>query len=202
MEIPVKQGGVKVIPIPVSFATLKAFYPMRPLGGGLKTFMDELNKPVPKLGPDKKPILGDDGKPVMLQPKNTPCCIQVSHALNLAGQTIPRTYQNARRSNSPITVNGTTNYYLLAVDELELWMTERYGCGMNLCEPADLPRPKAQAIQGMRDFISGLKGILVFRDGGFGLHTELWDGTQILQRDMDETNLFSQPRVLFWYCNL
>ena len=191
-----------MIPIPVSFATLKAFYPMRPLTGDLKKLMDDLNKPFPKKGPDGKPILGPDGKPVMVQPHNTPCCIQVSHALNLAGQTIPQTYPNARRSNMLITVNGNSNYYLLAVDELELWMTQRFGSAINLCALAGLPKQKAQAIQQMREFLAGIKGILVFRDKGFGFHTELWDGSQILQRDMDETNLFSQPRVLFWYCNL
>jgi len=191
-----------VIPIPVPFATLKAFYPMRPLSGELKTFMDNLNKPFPQKGPDGKPIIGPDRKPVMVQPKNTPCCIQVSHALNMAGQKVPQTYQDARRSNTLITVNGISNYYLLAVDELEKWMTQRYGCGINLSALAGLPKQQRQAIQQMQAFLAGIKGILLFRDAGYGLHTELWDGSQILQRDMDEPHLFSQPRVLFWYCAL
>jgi arylsulfatase A-like enzyme len=52
----------------------------------------------------------------------------------------------------------------------------------------------------MKAYLSGDKGILLFRSAGAGLHTEIWDGNQILQRDMDETNLFSQARVLMWYC--
>jgi hypothetical protein len=48
--------------------------------------------------------------------------------------------------------------------------------------------------------LGGDQGILLFRTSGAGMHTELWDGQQIVQRDMDEPALFSQPRVLMWYC--
>ena len=63
---------------------------------------------------------------------NTPCCIQVSHALNLAGQTIPATNPAARRiNNTAIRVNGVSRNYILAVDELEAWLTLKYGKGLD-----------------------------------------------------------------------
>ena len=199
-----------MIYITAPFATMQSFYPMRPLTGDLKQFMDNLNKPFPKKGLDGKQIIGPDGKIVMVQPNNTPCCIQVSHALNMAGQKIPATYNYAKqrgRSPSPIQVNGLTNYYLLAVDELEQWLTQKYGAGLEVRALAGLPKtPSGNLIQRkkdmeqMKDYLSGYTGILLFRDVGAGLHTELWDGSQILQRDMDEVNLFSQSRVLMWYC--
>ena len=175
-----------MIYIPVSGATLQGFYPTRPLAGDLKNFMDGLG------------------------PGNTPCCVQVSHALNMAGQKIPQTYDYAKqrgRSPSPIQVNGSTNHYLLAVDELEQWLTQKYGAGVNVRALAGLtktpssdPTQRRKDMDQMKAYLSGSKGILLFRSVGAGFHTELWDGTQILQRDMDETNLFSQARVLMWYC--
>ncbi len=175
-----------MIYITAPFATLQSFYPRRPLGGNLKTFMDGLG------------------------PGNTPCCVQVSHALNMAGEKIPQTYDYAKvrgRTPSPIQVDGVSNFYLLAVDELEMWLTQKYGAGLNVRALAGLkqtpssdPTQRRKDVEQMKAYLSGYKGILLFRTAGAGLHTELWDGTRILQRDMDETNLFSQPRVLMWYC--
>jgi hypothetical protein len=175
-----------MIYIPVSFATLQSFYPMRPLTGDLKNFMDGLG------------------------PGNTPCCVQVSHSLNMAGEKIPQTYDYAKargRSPTPIQVNGVSNFYLLAVDELEQWLTQKYGAGINARSLAGLTTTpssnltqRRKDMEKMKTYLNGSTGILLFRTAGAGLHTELWDGTQILQRDMDETNLFSQPRVLMWYC--
>jgi hypothetical protein len=175
-----------VIYIPVPFVKLKVNYPMRPLTGELKTFMDGLG------------------------PSNTPCCVQVSHALNLAGEKIPSTYDYVKkrgRGPSPITVDGESNYYLLAVDELEAWLTQKYGAGLNVRALAGLPAtPSTNPVQRVKDmkvmqsYLSGDRGILLFRTSGAGMHTELWDGQQIIQRDMDEPALFSQPRVLMWYC--
>jgi hypothetical protein len=174
-----------MIYITTPFATLQGFYPMRPLTGDLKTFMDAL----------------PDG--------NTPCCVQVSHALNMAGEKIPQTYDYAKargRNPSPIPF-GSSNFYLLAVDELEMWLTQKYGAGLNVRAlagltraPSSVPTQRRKDMEQMKAYLSGDKGILLFRSAGAGLHTELWDGNQILQRDMDETNLFSQSRVLMWYC--
>jgi hypothetical protein len=86
-------------------------------------------------------------------------------------------------------------------------LTQKYGAGLNVRALAGLPKTpsgnliqRKKEIEQMKAYLSGDKGILLFRTSGAGLHTELWDGNQILQRDMDEVNLFSQQRVLMWYC--
>src|SRR2546422_4927905 len=54
--------------------------------------------------------------------------------------------------------------------------------------------------QQIKAYLQGRTGILAFRNAGAGFHTELWNGQQIVQRDMNENVCFSQPRVLFWDC--
>lgn len=170
--------------IDLDFDTLRSNYPTYSnLPKALKTYMDALNKNI---------------KPG--QPKNTPCCIQVSHALNLAGHMIP--VRSHRRENAPIP--GGAGRYVQAVDELELYLAATYGRGEEIKTP-DIAKAK-DAIQRMKQRLDGRQGILVFRDGGAGFHTELWDKTHIIQNGaptahgaaMSETGIFGQPRVLFW----
>jgi hypothetical protein len=158
--------------IPASFEALRRNYPARPnLTPELRRFMDHT--------------------------PGTPCCVQISHSLNMAGERITQTYVGQRRNNSPITINGVVLYYLLAVDEMEKWLTLRYSNGENVSlDPTNRRRTPRQ----IKEYLQGRTGILVFRDGGYGFHTELWDGAQIVQRDMNEDACFSQPRVLFWDC--
>ena len=156
--------------IPAPFEMLKQFYPRRPnLTPELKRFMDSIT--------------------------GTPCCVQISHSLNMAGQLIPETYANQRRNNSKIPIDGVDYFYLLAVDELEKWLTLKYTAGELVSLDDDGKRRTPQQI---KTYLQGRTGILVFRDNGFGFHTELWDGQQIVERDMNEPKCFSQPRVLFW----
>jgi Type VI secretion system (T6SS), amidase effector protein 4 len=158
--------------IPVSFESLADNYPARP---------------------DLTPEL----KQFMASTPGTPCCVQVSHSLNMAGETITQTYVGQRRNNSAITINGAVYYYLLAVDELETWLTLRYGAGEDVGLDDSNRRRSPQQI---KTNLQGRTGILAFRTSGAGFHTELWDGQQIVQRDMNESACFSQPRVLFWDC--
>jgi len=153
--------------IPANFQVLKNNYPFRPLTGELKTFMDHT--------------------------PGTPCCVQVSHALNKAGLVVgPR---SNRRSNAIISFGPTRYYYLLAVDELAWYLETKYGAGENVGRSAAGQTLLPAAIKAG---LVGRQGIIVFRDRGYGFHTELWDGRQILQRDMNEHALFTQPQVLFW----
>jgi hypothetical protein len=155
----------------VEFDALKTHYPTyKKLPPELQKFMDDLGPP------------------------NTSCCVQMSHALNKAGQLIP--HQGYRRPNSPI----ASFYYILAVDELEQYLSWRYGKG------EEIKHGKKTMAQ-MKAYLDGKQGILLFRDGGAGYHTELWDGDHILQDGnmvsgggarMNEDNIFSKPRVLFW----
>ncbi|NOT57904.1 MAG: hypothetical protein HOP18_25150 [Deltaproteobacteria bacterium] len=160
--------------IPVSFSILSSHYPARPnLTPALRGFMTSLG------------------------PGNTPCCVQVSHALNMAGQLITHTYKGQRRENARIRINGVDYYYLLAVDELERWLTLNYGPGDNVSLDGTGRRRTPRQIQAS---LQGRAGIVAFRTSGYGFHTELWNGRRIVQRDMNEHACFAQPRVLFWDC--
>jgi len=122
-------------------------------------------------------------------PEPTPCCLQISYALNAAGQRIYPFSQ--RRQNAPL--GG--NYYIGSVDELEHYLTGRYG----RTEDIKIGRTEAE----MKQYLNGRQGILVFRQGPYGFHTELWDTDSIKQKQgtpsgMDEKNLFSKQRILFW----
>lgn len=156
--------------IPVSFELLRRHYPARPnLTPELRRFMNAT--------------------------PGTPCCVQMSHSLNMSGQRVSETYVGGRRPNARIRINGVDYFYLLAVDELERWLTLRYGPGeLVSLDAARRRRTPAQ----IRAALQGRTGIIAFRTSGAGFHTELWDGRQIVQRDMVEDACFNQPRVLFW----
>jgi hypothetical protein len=98
----------------------------------------------------------------------TPCCVQISHSLNMAGETITQTYVGQRRNNSGITINGSVYYYLLAVDELETWLTLQYGAGEDVGMDASNTRRSPQQI---KTYLQGRTGILAFRTSGAGFHT-------------------------------
>lgn len=172
--------------IPVDFATLRANYPTyTALPRHISAYMDELNRNNPPGAP-----------------RNTPCCFQVSEAFNLAGaehKIPPRSY---RRANTHL----GQNYYLGAVDELEVYLTNRYGSGEVVFSGdghhADIAATKAR--------MAGRPGVITFRDGGYGLHTELWTGSSIVQAhgapgsngaNMSERGIFSVRRILFWSCS-
>src|SRR5262249_5361375 len=143
-------------------------YPMRPLTGGLKVFMDRLG------------------------PGNTPCCVQMSHALNVAGCRIgPR---SNRRATSAITTTAGTNNYLLAVDEMKWFLEDNFGLGEEISKD---DRGARRNLPAMKAVLNGRTGILVFSNLRYGTHTELWDIDHMHQRDMSQA-LFNAPKVLFW----
>ena len=167
--------------IRANFDALKANYPTyKTLPPPLQTFMDNLNK---------------------ITPGNTPCCVQISHALNRVGQLIPPT--SFRRPNSKI----EPYYYILAVDELEQYLSGLYGRGEQIKKALTGKMTLPDEIKRMKEYLKDKQGILVFRNAGAGHHTELWDKTHIVQDGgavsgggavMNESNIFGQPRVLFW----
>jgi hypothetical protein len=162
----------------MKFSTLEAAYPKHnALPPPVQDYLDLLNKGIP------------EGKP-----KNTPCCLQISHALNATGQKILS--RSFRRDNAPI----AGNYYIQAVDELEHYLIGRYGRTEDIRkDSAGKTRTEAQ----MKHYLEGMQGILLFRNTGAGAHTELWDGKNIIQKagapgGMNEQYIFGQPRILFW----
>jgi hypothetical protein len=92
--------------IPAAVGTLSSNYPRR----------------------DKKnPALYQYVQQVMRGLPGTPCCVQMSHALNMSGIQIPA--NSYRRRNTPLTINGTVYYYIPATDELEKFLFEYCGDG-------------------------------------------------------------------------
>lgn len=141
---------------------------------------------------------------VMKGLQGTPCCVQISHALNLCGIPVPtRSYR--RDPNLKLKINGKDCGYLLATDELEDFLQARYG------EPETVNRDlnQTRSAEKVKAYIKNRPGLLIFRYSDLRVpappgqfeHTEFWDGTQILQRDMAEQFLFERPRVLFWDTN-
>ena len=158
--------------ISLDWDTVKKSYPMRPLKGGLAAYM--------------APLVAEN-------PHNTPCCLQMSHALLAAGVTIPA--MSNRRSTPSITTELGRNHYLMAVDEMNWFLTDNWGVGDILsAAPAGSSRP---SISSMKATLDGRTGILVFSDLHLGMHTELWDVDRMHQRDIVDA-VFNAAQVLFW----
>lgn len=169
--------------IPIDYEAMRAGYPTyRKLPAHIAAHMDALNK-------NLKPG----------QPKNTPCCFQISEAFNRAGAEHEIPPNSFRRPNTPL--GG--KYFIGAVDELEYFLAARYGRGEEIHEGAGTGAGRLAAMQRR---IAGRKGILCFRNAGAGAHTELWDGGDIVQNGapaadgsaMSTGYIWGQPRVLFW----
>lgn len=150
---------------------------------------------------DKQDAMYKDVDDVMSRAPGTPCCVQMSRAFGGAGIQVPRS--SYRRVNERFTSTGLSA--ILAVDEVEEFLTEKYGPGENVKAGDKGDRSPAE----IKKHIAGRKGVLLFRQrprkvvapkGEFE-HTELWDGAQILQRDMAEDSIFSSARVLLWETN-
>lgn len=171
--------------IPASIHTLTEAYPRRDKKDPSKyKYVDKVMKGIP----------------------GTPCCVQMSHALNMAGVKIPA--NSYRRRNAFLEELGF--YYILATDELEKFLIDYCGDdGEAFNEGIDKGLDKTQIMKKIQEYIKNRPGLLLFRYSGTGTlapsgefeHTELWDGTKILQRDMAEGFLFNRPRVLMWDTN-
>lgn len=98
--------------IALEWDIVKNAYPMRPLTGALRAFMDQI--------------------------PGTPCCVQMSHALAAAGCIIgPR---SNRRNNSRINTELGTRYYLLAVDEMKWFLENNFGMGEEISKDGNRRR--------------------------------------------------------------
>lgn len=159
--------------IPLSYARLAAGYPRRPLDGVLARIMADMPAGA------------------------TPCCLQLSHAFNLAGAQVPPKLAGLLRGSVRYVFEGRECRAYLTPLEVELWLTHVYGPGMVLRENGE-ERPSRAEYRRMIDSISGKQGALLFRSAGAGFHVELWDGHRIHQRDIDQERQFAEKRVLFW----
>jgi len=130
-------------------------------------------------------------------PASTQCCMQLSHAFNAAGLMVPQKGAPGRRWNGENDhIKGGNGYYLLAVDEVEYFLTGVAGTKTDEFDGTKI------GIDKIKIKVLGRQGCFAFRDSGLGMHTELWTGSRILQAtisgNMSESGVFSQPRVLFW----
>jgi hypothetical protein len=150
--------------------------------------------------PEKYKYVND----VMRGLKGTPCCVQVSHALNMCGIPVPP-ISYRRNPNPKLTIGGKRCNYLLATDELEEFMQSTYG------EPEMINRNlnKTRSAEEVKSYIAGRPGLLIFRYSGLRTvppehkfeHAEFWDGSGLLQKDMAFNALLAKPRILMWDTN-
>lgn len=129
----------------------------------------------------------------MASTPGTPCCVQVSHAFNMVGHTVSRKYVGMRRDASPIRIDGRTLYYVLAVDEMEAWLTDTYGAGELLRGPGKKSTTAAQ----IKSAIKGRPGLLTLWGKKDRWHTEFWNGARYLQDDISD-GILENPRIMFW----
>jgi hypothetical protein len=167
--------------IPITYAEIAKVYPRRLTKSG--EFGGKLDHP--RL------------REFMNSTPGTPCCVQVSHAFNMVGHLVSKKYQGMRRDASPIKIDGRTLYYLLAVDEMEAWLTDTYGPGEVLRGPGN---KNATPIQ-IKSAIKNRPGLLTLWGKKDRWHTEFWNGARYLQDDMSD-GILENPRIMFWDLSL
>ena len=122
----------------------------------------------------------------------TTCCIQMSHAINMAFYKKDPSkmvgLQSYRRKTRGFKIKSTGNtefHYIASVDEMKRFLDETFTAGVEIKS---------------KDDIDGTPGIIVFMSGlTYGLHTEIWTGDNFHQAWM-RGNFASlkRPKVFFW----
>ena len=132
----------------------------------------------------------------------TSCCVQISHAFNMSGndrvritETFP--HQRSNRSNAKLTIDGEDYFLILAVDEMENYLTDKWGKGESIHVNEN---QKRRSVQEMKTYLQNRRGIVVFRGPAFAdWHAEPWNGkTNVQGTLMNIDACFMKPRVLFW----
>ena len=121
----------------------------------------------------------------------TPCCYQMSYALNMSG--LPVDVRSQRRNNQSASILGKKWYFLLAVDEME-WFLDQNADAQEMKGPTTGPTSIADIKSALQDRY----GILVCRKGNYGFHTEIWNGSNYWQRDIVDGILSIAPTVKFY----
>jgi hypothetical protein len=195
-------SGLKDGKLRLDAAKLIASYPPHSaLPAVMKKHFDSLNAPIIKENKEidewNKTHPGDQRKKKGL---NTPCCFQVSWALNAVGGEHRVPSASHRRGNTAL--DG--GYHMGAVDELEVYLTEAYGA------PEVVKTPKRNTRKAMEQYLAGRQGVIAYREGYAGAHTEIWDKTRVLQNGAPIANnqsgtammnldwIWGRPIVLFW----
>jgi hypothetical protein len=150
-----------------------------------------------QLPPVLQKKIDDLNKPYFPKTPNTSCCLQVCHAFNLSGITVPsgnwRPLDPKRKAEEIPYRSGI--YYLMAVDEMIEWMTRTFGAPINL---GAAPNTTPGAVATFTAMVRGLEGVMTFGNG----HIELWNRYNIVQDTgpslMSASWVWSQKPVRFW----
>ena len=122
----------------------------------------------------------------------TTCCIQMSHAINMAfmhkDQTKMVGPQTNRRRTNGFAIRSAANMtfrYIAAVDEMKDFLDNTFEDGVEIKSKAD---------------IEDKPGIVVFMGNQtYGIHTEIWTGDNFNQGFMrNNFASLTRPKVWFW----
>jgi hypothetical protein len=125
-------------------------------------------------------------------PTYTTCCIQMSHAINMAFNRSDVTKmvgsQSYRRPTRAFQIAGVANktfHYIASVDEMKEFLNDKFKQGVEITSRAD---------------IADKPGIVVFMGNQtYGIHTEIWTGDNFHQTFMKGNFVaLTKPKVWFW----
>ncbi|MBV8189522.1 MAG: hypothetical protein JOY64_02135 [Alphaproteobacteria bacterium] len=125
-------------------------------------------------------------------PSYTTCCIQMSHAINMAFLRSDPTkmvgLQTYRRATHGFRIRGAGNrefHYVASVDEMKRFLDDTFAEGVEITS---------------KDDIDDQPGIIVFMGTvPYGIHTEIWTGDDFHQHWMKgHFGHLKKPKVWFW----
>ncbi len=125
-------------------------------------------------------------------PNYTTCCIQMTHAINMAFVNTDVSKMvgahSIRRATHAVKIASVGNkefHYIAAVDEMKAFLDDIFEPGRKISSRKD---------------IDDQSGIVVFMGNSpWGVHTEVWTGDNFHQQFMKNNfNSLTMPNVYFW----
>jgi Type VI secretion system (T6SS), amidase effector protein 4 len=140
----------------------------------------------------------------------TTCCIQMSHAINMAFHTADaskmiglRTKRNPPRPTHVEKIKSVANmefHYIASVDELKGFLTDTFGDGEEISRGANGAR--ATEVQA-KAIIQDRPGIMVFMGNSpWGVHTEIWLGDDYNQDWMKRKGPYGDGWAPVWFWSI
>jgi hypothetical protein len=140
----------------------------------------------------------------------TTCCIQMSHAINMAFHTTDpskmigmRTKRNPPRPTHAERIKAVANmefHYIASVDELKGFLEDAFGDGEEISRGANGARATAEQAKAI---IQDRPGIMVFMGNSpWGVHTEIWLGDDYNQDWMKRKGPFGDGWAPVWFWSI
>jgi len=140
----------------------------------------------------------------------TTCCIQMSHAINMAFHTADpskmigmRTKRNPPRPTHAERIKAVANmefHYIASVDELKGFLEDAFGDGEEISRGANGARATAEQAKAI---IQDRPGIMVFMGNSpWGVHTEIWLGDDYNQDWMKRKGPFGDGWAPVWFWSI